>query len=413
MRIEGSVAIVSGGASGLGEATIRALLAAGGRAVILDRPDSAGERLAGELGTAAAFAPGDVTREADVAAAVGRASERFGAVHVAVSCAGVGAAMRTVTKDGPMPLALFARVVEINLIGTFNVIRLAAAAMARNQPNADGERGVLVNTASAAAFDGQIGQAAYSASKGGVVGLTLPVARDLAGLGIRCVTIAPGTFDTPMLAMLPEAQRQALAAQIPFPSRLGRPAEFAALVRHIVENPMLNGETIRLDGALRMPPTSAVPSRRTCSTTGTRSWSMTPTGRAWTPSSGSARPAPIRRPPSLPGARSRSHRCPARRSWRPSRRPGCPKRRATVSSSTSRPTPRRRSGESGSGSRPPAATSSRRPSRAEHPGRRLACSSSWWAASRRSTSGAARSSSSSGARSSTWARWASATRRSW
>ena len=153
-----------------------------------------------------------------------------------------------------MPLALFARVVEINLIGTFNVIRLAAAAMARNQPNADGERGVLVNTASAAAFDGQIGQAAYSASKGGVVGLTLPVARDLAGLGIRCVTIAPGTFDTPMLAMLPEAQRQALAAQIPFPSRLGRPAEFAALVRHIVENPMLNGETIRLDGALRMPP---------------------------------------------------------------------------------------------------------------------------------------------------------------
>jgi len=254
MRIEGSVAIVSGGASGLGEATIRALLAAGGRAVILDRPDSAGERLAGELGTAAAFAPGDVTREADVAAAVGRASERFGAVHVAISCAGVGAAMRTVTKDGPMPLALFARVVEINLIGTFNVIRLAAAAMARNQPNADGERGVIVNTASAAAFDGQIGQAAYSASKGGVVGLTLPVARDLAGLGIRCVTIAPGTFDTPMLAMLPEAQRQALAAQIPFPSRLGRPAEFAALVRHIVENPVLNGETIRLDGALRMPP---------------------------------------------------------------------------------------------------------------------------------------------------------------
>ena len=254
MRIEGSVAIVSGGASGLGEATVRAFLAAGGRAVILDRPDSAGERLAGELGTAAAFAPGDVTREADVAAAVGRASERFGAVHVAISCAGVGAAMRTVTKDGPMPLALFARVVEVNLIGTFNVIRLAAAAMARNQPNADGERGVLVNTASAAAFDGQIGQAAYSASKGGVVGLTLPVARDLAGLGIRCVTIAPGTFDTPMLAMLPEAQRQALAAQIPFPSRLGRPAEFAALVRHIVENPVLNGETIRLDGALRMPP---------------------------------------------------------------------------------------------------------------------------------------------------------------
>ena len=254
MRIDGSVALVSGGASGLGGATVRALLSAGGRAVILDRADSAGERLAGELGANAAFAPGDVTREADVAAAVARAVERFGALHVAVSCAGVGAAMRTVTKDGPMPLALFSRVIEINLIGTFNVIRLAAAAMARNQPNEEGERGVVVNTASAAAFDGQIGQAAYSASKGGVVALTLPVARDLAGLGIRCMTIAPGTFDTPMLATLPEPHRQALAAQIPFPPRLGRPAEFAALVQHIVENPMLNGETIRLDGALRMPP---------------------------------------------------------------------------------------------------------------------------------------------------------------
>jgi len=254
MRIDGSVALVSGGASGLGGSTVRALLAAGGRAVILDRPDSAGDRVAAELGANAAFAAGDVTREADVAAAVARAVERFGALHVAVSCAGVGAAMRTVTKDGPMPLALFSRVIEINLIGTFNVIRLAAAAMARNQPNEEGERGVLVNTASAAAFDGQIGQAAYSASKGGVVALTLPVARDLAALGIRCVTIAPGTFDTPMLATLPEPQRQALAAQIPFPPRLGRPPEFAALVRHIVENAMLNGETIRLDGALRMPP---------------------------------------------------------------------------------------------------------------------------------------------------------------
>jgi NAD(P)-dependent dehydrogenase (short-subunit alcohol dehydrogenase family) len=166
----------------------------------------------------------------------------------------VGAAMRTVTKEGPMPLAIFKKVIEINLIGTFNVIRLAAAQMAKNTPNEEGERGVIINTASAAAFDGQIGQAAYSASKGGVVGLTLPVARDLASLGIRCVTIAPGTFDTPMLAMLPDPQRQALAAQIPFPSRLGRPSEFAQLARQIIENPMLNAETIRLDGALRMPP---------------------------------------------------------------------------------------------------------------------------------------------------------------
>jgi NAD(P)-dependent dehydrogenase (short-subunit alcohol dehydrogenase family) len=254
MRIAGSVAIVSGGASGLGAATVRNFLEAGGRAVILDRPQSPGAELAAELGSAAAFAPGDVTNEAEVAAGIGLAVERFGGLHVAVSCAGVGAAMRTVTREGPMPLGLFSRVIEINLIGTFNVVRLAAAQMAKNSPDAEGERGVLVNTASAAAFDGQIGQAAYSASKAGVAGMTLPIARDLASLGIRCVTIAPGTFDTPMLAMLPDDQRRALAAQIPFPSRLGRPAEFAALVRQIVENPMLNGETIRLDGALRMPP---------------------------------------------------------------------------------------------------------------------------------------------------------------
>jgi NAD(P)-dependent dehydrogenase (short-subunit alcohol dehydrogenase family) len=254
MDIANSVALVSGGASGLGEATVRAFVAAGGRAVILDRPGSPGEDVARSLGAGTAFAAGDVTSEDDVKAAVARAVERFGTVHVAVSCAGVGAAMRTVSKQGPMPLEIFARVVAINLTGTFNVIRLAAAQMAKNAPNGEGERGVVINTASAAAFDGQIGQAAYSASKGGVVGMTLPIARDLASLGIRVVTIAPGTFDTPMLAMLPEEQRQALAAQIPFPSRLGRPAEFAALARHIVENPMLNGETIRLDGALRMPP---------------------------------------------------------------------------------------------------------------------------------------------------------------
>jgi 3-hydroxyacyl-CoA dehydrogenase / 3-hydroxy-2-methylbutyryl-CoA dehydrogenase len=254
MNVAETVALVTGGASGLGEATVRMILAAGGRAVILDRPGSPGEGLARALGERALFVPADVTSADDVGAAVARAIERFGTLHVAVNCAGVGAAMRTITKQGPMPLDLFAKVVAINLTGTFNVIRLAAAQMARNAPNAEGERGVIVNTASAAAFDGQIGQAAYAASKGGVVSLTLPIARDLASVGVRVMTIAPGTFDTPMLAMLPEEHRQALAVQIPFPSRLGRPAEFAALVRHIVENGYLNGETIRLDGSLRMPP---------------------------------------------------------------------------------------------------------------------------------------------------------------
>jgi 3-hydroxyacyl-CoA dehydrogenase / 3-hydroxy-2-methylbutyryl-CoA dehydrogenase len=254
MQVDGSVVLVTGGASGLGEATVRTVVSAGAKAVILDRPGSAGEDLARALGGPAMFVAADVMSGDEVAAAVERAVERFRTIHVAVNCAGVGAAMRTVTKQGPMPLEIFARVVSINLIGTFNVMRLAAARMAQNAPNTAGERGVIVNTASAAAYDGQIGQAAYSASKGGVVSLTLPVARDLAGLGIRVMTIAPGTFDTPMLAMLPEEQRRALAAQIPFPSRLGRPEEFAALVRHIIENAYLNGETIRLDGALRMPP---------------------------------------------------------------------------------------------------------------------------------------------------------------
>jgi 3-hydroxyacyl-CoA dehydrogenase / 3-hydroxy-2-methylbutyryl-CoA dehydrogenase len=254
MQIADSVALVTGGASGLGEATVRLLAGAGGRVMILDRPGSAGEALVAELGDAVAFSSADVTDETQVAAAVTRTVERFGAVHVAVNCAGVGVAMRTITREGPHPLDLFTKVLQVNLIGTFNVIRLAAAQMARNTPNAEGERGVIVNTASVAAYDGQIGQAAYSASKGGVVGMTLPIARDLAGVGIRVLTIAPGTFDTPMLAMAPEPLRQALAAQIPFPSRLGRPSEYAALVRHILENVMLNGETIRLDGAIRMAP---------------------------------------------------------------------------------------------------------------------------------------------------------------
>lgn len=254
MEINGIGVIVTGGASGLGRATAELLAGLGARVAILDRPGSAGADVAAALGGGAIFTEADVTDEAQVTAALEAAVREFGAVHVAVNCAGVGAAARTVSKDGPMPLGLFSRVVQVNLIGTFNVIRLAAARMALNQPNAGGERGVIVNTASVAAFDGQIGQAAYSASKGGVVGMTLPIARDLASLGIRVVTIAPGLFDTPMFAGLSAEARQALEANVPFPRRLGRPEEYALLVRQIVENPMLNGETIRLDGALRMPP---------------------------------------------------------------------------------------------------------------------------------------------------------------
>jgi NAD(P)-dependent dehydrogenase (short-subunit alcohol dehydrogenase family) len=254
MKIDGSVAFVTGGASGLGEAAVRAHLEAGGRAVIVDRPQSNGDALARSLGERALFAPADVTSVDQVDAAIQGAAAAFGTIHVTVNCAGVGTAMRPLTKSGPMPLDLFTTAVQINRIGTFNVIRLVAAQMARNAPNGEGERGVIINTASIAAFDGQIGQVAYSASKAGVVGMTLPLARELASHGIRVVTIAPGMFDTPMLATLAEPQREALAAAIPFPRRLGRPSEFAALVGHIVENPVLNGETIRLDGALRMGP---------------------------------------------------------------------------------------------------------------------------------------------------------------
>jgi 3-hydroxyacyl-CoA dehydrogenase/3-hydroxy-2-methylbutyryl-CoA dehydrogenase len=252
MKIQGSVALVTGGASGLGEATARKLVAGGGRVAILDRPQSEGERVATELG--GVFCPADVTSGEQVEQAVAKTVEKFGGVQVVVNCAGVGTAARTITKQGPMPLELFKKTVEINLIATFNVIRLSAARMSEGAPNEEGELGVIINTASAAAFDGQIGQAAYSASKGGVVAMTLPIARDLASLGIRCMTIAPGTFDTPMLALLPEEARQALAKDVPFPKRLGRPEEFAALVCHIVENVMLNGETVRIDGAIRMPP---------------------------------------------------------------------------------------------------------------------------------------------------------------
>ena len=255
MKIDGTVAIVTGGASGLGEATVRTLVAGGARAVILDRPQSPGEALAAELGAQhAIFTAADVTSEDEVSKAVERALATFGAVHIGVNCAGIGIAVRTLSKQGPHSLDLFAKVLQVNLLGTFNTLRLTAAAMAKNQPNEGGERGVIINTASIAAYDGQIGQAAYSASKGGVVGMTLPIARDLSSLGIRVCTIAPGLFDTPLLAGLPEPVRLALGKQVPFPPRLGRPAEYGALAAHIVENAMLNGETIRLDGAIRMQP---------------------------------------------------------------------------------------------------------------------------------------------------------------
>jgi NAD(P)-dependent dehydrogenase (short-subunit alcohol dehydrogenase family) len=254
VKLAGKAAIVTGGASGLGLATARALVGAGGRVVIVDLPASDGEVVAEELGEGARFVAGDVINETDVRSAITAAQEHFGALHIAVNCAGVAWPGRVLTRDGePADLARFGEVVQINLIGTFNVVRLAAAVIARNEPD-EGERGVIVNTASIAAFDGQIGQTAYAASKGGVVGMTLPVARDLAAKLIRCVAIAPGTFDTPMLAGLPEESRRQLADAIPHPHRLGQPAEFAALVQHIIENPMLNGEVIRLDGALRMAP---------------------------------------------------------------------------------------------------------------------------------------------------------------
>jgi NAD(P)-dependent dehydrogenase (short-subunit alcohol dehydrogenase family) len=253
MDPRGRTALVTGGASGLGRATVEALLEAGGNAVICDLERSNGAAVAKELGDNVAWAPTDVTSERDVQAAVDLAVERFGGVHIAVNCAGIGWAQRTVTRQGPHDMKIFELVLRVNLIGTFNVIRIAANQMTKQEPVGE-ERGVIVNTASVAAFDGQIGQAAYSASKAGVAGMTLPIARDLSSLLIRVMTIAPGTFDTPMLGGLPEPQRQALADVIPHPRRLGDPSEFASLVRHIVENPMLNGEVVRLDGAIRMPP---------------------------------------------------------------------------------------------------------------------------------------------------------------
>ncbi len=248
MQLNDIGALVAGGASGLGEATARELAARGARVTIADLNEEAGQALAAEL--AGGFVPADVTDEAELGSAVAAVE----GLRLAVSCAGIGWAERTVGRDGPAALEPFETVVRVNLIGTFNLLRLAAAAMTANEPDAEGERGAVVMTASIAAFDGQIGQAAYSASKGGVVGLTLPAARDLARWGIRVCTIAPGLFDTPLLAGLPEDTRTALGAQIPFPSRLGRPEEYGRLACHIAENTMLNGEVLRLDGALRMAP---------------------------------------------------------------------------------------------------------------------------------------------------------------
>ncbi len=253
MRIEGSSAIVVGGASGLGAATVRRLHAAGALVTIADINAERGEALASELGLE--FLACDVREEAQVQAAVERAAAAEGGLRIAICCAGTGWAQKVAGSKGPHPLMPFETILQINLIGTFNVLRLAAAAMISNEPfGDDGERGVCVNTASIAAYDGQVGQIAYSASKGGIVGMTLPAARDLAQYGIRVCTIAPGLFDTPLLAALPEEARQKLGAGIPYPQRLGKPEEYAHLACHIVENVMLNGEVIRLDGALRMPP---------------------------------------------------------------------------------------------------------------------------------------------------------------
>jgi NAD(P)-dependent dehydrogenase (short-subunit alcohol dehydrogenase family) len=255
MHIKDRVFLISGGGSGLGAACARRLIAGGAKGVVIaDVNAAAGEGLAGELGAKVRFVQADVTNEQAVQAAVKVALDNFGGLHGAINCAGIGLGEKIVGKEGVHRLESFKKVIEINLIGTFNVLRLAAGAMANNTPGESGERGVVVNTASIAAFDGQIGQCAYSASKGAIVGMTLPAARDLSRIGIRVVTIAPGIFDTPLLGRLPEENRKSLGAQVPYPSRLGSPDEFAALALHIIENQMLNGEVIRLDGALRMAP---------------------------------------------------------------------------------------------------------------------------------------------------------------
>jgi NAD(P)-dependent dehydrogenase (short-subunit alcohol dehydrogenase family) len=252
MDLRGATALVTGAASGLGAATARRFAEGGANVVVLDQNQDRAQDFAAQLGENAIAVAADVTSEEAVSAAISATHERFGSLQILVNCAGIAMALRTSTKNGPHPLDVFEMVVRVNLIGTFNVIRLAASSMARNEPNIEGERGVIINTASVAAFDGQIGQAAYSASKGGIVGMTLPIARDLARDGIRVNTIAPGIFDTPLMASLPEPARESLSQQVPFPPRLGKPEEFARLAQQIVENTMLNAAVIRLDGALRM-----------------------------------------------------------------------------------------------------------------------------------------------------------------
>ena len=254
MKIQDSVFLISGGASGLGAATARRFVNGGARVVLMDLNDDKGREIVSAIGKNARFVKANVIEEGDVQAAIDQAKADFGILTGAISCAGIGIAERTVGKDKPHSLDVFKRVIGVNLIGTFNVIRLAAFAMSKNAPNEEGERGVIINTASIAAYDGQIGQAAYSASKGGIVGMTLPVARDLSRLGIRVCTIAPGIFETPLLGALSEEVLKSLASNIPFPSRMGRPDEYAQLAQQIVENSMLNGETIRLDACLRMAP---------------------------------------------------------------------------------------------------------------------------------------------------------------
>ena len=254
MEIADRTALVTGGASGLGAAAARRIVGSGGKAAILDVQEAKGEELAAELGASALFCRTDVTSEESVNAAIEKARGRFGNIHFCINAAGSGWSARTVSKKGPHPMAIFEQIVRLNLFGTFNVGSKAAYAMSTNAPDPNGERGVIVNVSSTAAFDGQIGQAAYAASKGAVVGMTLPMARDLSGLGIRVVTVAPGLFDTPLLAMVPQETRTALNESVPFPNRIGRPEEFALLVEQILINPYINGEVIRLDGALRMAP---------------------------------------------------------------------------------------------------------------------------------------------------------------
>jgi 3-hydroxyacyl-CoA dehydrogenase / 3-hydroxy-2-methylbutyryl-CoA dehydrogenase len=254
MKMEECCAIVTGGASGLGEATVRNIVQKGGKAVIFDLSEENGQRLQKELGESVLFLKADVTKEANIQDSVRKASEFMGGINSLINCAGIAIAEKVIGRKGVHDLALFSRVINVNLIGSFNVLRIVAENMISNEPNDQGERGVIINTASVAAFEGQIGQAAYSASKGGIVGMTLPIARELARYGIRVMAIAPGLFHTPMFNMLPQEAKESLGKMVPFPSRLGYPSEYAQLVQSIIENPMLNGETIRLDGAIRMQP---------------------------------------------------------------------------------------------------------------------------------------------------------------